>query len=393
MIPDISINKFTYELPDERIAKFPLAERDQSKLLLYWKGQISEDIFLHISDYFNPGDMLVFNNTKVIHARLVFYKNTGARIEVFCMEPVSPSTFEQALASKNTCTWLCMIGNFKKWKNDILSIGYKNTTLTAEKLEVNDTGVIVRFAWEGTVSFGELMEHCGAIPIPPYLKREPEDIDNTRYQTVYSKYKGSVAAPTAGLHFTNSVLAKLKHNGVDIEELTLHVGAGTFKSVKADFIAGHEMHIEHFRLKLEVLEKLISKAGDIISVGTTSIRMLESLYWLGLNIKKTGVRHVGQWQPYENEEDTSVTEALYNIMGYMKKEKLTELDASTQIMIVPSYRFRMIKGLVTNFHQPQSTLLLLIAALIGNNWRKIYDYALQHNFRFLSYGDSSLLLP
>lgn len=393
MIPQISIEDFTYNLPDERIARFPLAERDLSKLLLYRAGEISQDVFAHLGNYLNAGDMLVFNNTKVIHARLLFYKDTGARIEVFCLEPVSPTTFEQALAAKNTCTWNCTVGNLKKWKDGALTIHYGGITLTAEKVAIDKGSVTVRFTWNGEQTFGELMEHCGAIPIPPYLKRESEEIDSTRYQTVYSKHEGSVAAPTAGLHFTDNVLKELKSKNIDVEELTLHVGAGTFKPVKAEFIVHHDMHTEHFMVNINVLKRIAAKAGSIIAVGTTSVRMLESLYWLGLNIKTSAERHVHQWQPYQKEENTPVSEALNNIIEYMEGEGLTSLDASTQIMIVPSYRFRMIRGLVTNFHQPQSTLLLLIAALIGNNWHKLYNYALENNFRFLSYGDSSLLLP
>ena len=393
MVPEISIKDFTYNLPDERIARFPLEKRDQSRLLLYRQGEITEDNFSHLDEYLNSNDLLVFNNTKVIHARLLFHKSTGARIEVFCLEPVAPSTFEQALATKNTCTWQCTIGNLKKWKDEVLCIEHNGVQLKAEKLEVMNGSVTVRFNWNGELSFGELMEQYGAIPIPPYLKRESEEIDSTRYQTVYSKYEGSVAAPTAGLHFTDEILNKLKAKNIDIEELTLHVGAGTFKPVKADFISGHDMHTEHFRIKLNALKRIREKAGEIIAVGTTSVRMLESLYWLGLNIKTSGERHVSQWQPYKHEENIYAQQSLNNIIEYMDDKGISEFDASTQIMIVPSYKFRTIRGLVTNFHQPQSTLLLLIAALIGNNWKKVYDYALNHNFRFLSYGDSSLLLP
>ncbi len=405
MKPTIPIANYTYSLPDEKIARFPLDERDASKLLLYRSGAISEANFVNLVEHLPISSLLVFNNTKVIHARLIFRKESGARIEVFCLEPVTPHTAEQALASSSACEWKCTVGNLKKWKSEILSLNYtigeQKGKLTAKKTGLIDGSVNVRFLWNTTHTFGQLMEACGQLPIPPYLKREAGQQDEQSYQTVYARNEGSVAAPTAGLHFSDRVLALLSEKGIEREELTLHVGAGTFKPVKAETIDGHEMHCEHFTIKLETLKHIRAKrkSGKIIAVGTTSVRTLESLYYIGINLKNNAEQtndslEVKQWEPYENiiqEIDTDI--ALAAIECYMQNNRLNELNAKTSILIVPGYRFKLVSGLVTNFHQPQSTLLLLIAALIGNDWRKVYSYALTHNFRFLSYGDSSLLLP
>ena len=401
----IQIKDFNYNLPDERIAKFPLAKRDNSKLLLYRHGEVTEDVFHNIAQYLPKGALMVFNNTKVIQARLHFRKETGALIEVFLLEPYMPADYEQMFQTTGHCSWLCMIGNLKKWKEGSLKRTFdvkgKEVTLVAERKEDVHKSCRVDFSWDASdVSWAELLDAVGELPIPPYLNRETQESDKTTYQTVYSKIKGSVAAPTAGLHFTPEVLADIDRHGIDREELTLHVGAGTFKPVKSEEIQDHEMHTEYICVHRQTLEKLIRHEAKAIAVGTTSVRTLESLYYIGVKLEKTldlseEELHVCQWEPYENTVAKPITplKAIENILAYLDKHGLSALHASTQIIIAPGYEYNIVKMLVTNFHQPQSTLLLLVSAFVHGDWRKIYDYALAHDFRFLSYGDSSLLIP
>lgn len=401
----IQIKDFNYNLPDERIAKFPLAKRDNSKLLLYRHGEVTEDVFHNIAQYLPKGALMVFNNTKVIQARLHFRKETGALIEVFLLEPYMPADYEQMFQTTGHCSWLCMIGNLKKWKEGTLKRTFyvkgKEVTLVAERKEDVHKSYRVDFSWDASdVSWAELLDAVGELPIPPYLNRETQESDKTTYQTVYSKIKGSVAAPTAGLHFTPEVLADIDRHGIDREELTLHVGAGTFKPVKSEEIQDHEMHTEYICVHRQTLEKLIRHEAKAIAVGTTSVRTLESLYYIGVKLEKTldlseEELHVCQWEPYENAVAKPITpiKAIENILAYLDKHGLIALHASTQIIIAPGYEYNIVKMLVTNFHQPQSTLLLLVSAFVHGDWRKIYDYALAHDFRFLSYGDSSLLIP
>ena len=401
----IQIKDFNYNLPDERIAKFPLAKRDNSKLLLYRHGEVTEDVFHNIAQYLPKGALMVFNNTKVIQARLHFRKETGALIEVFLLEPYMPADYEQMFQTTGHCSWLCMIGNLKKWKEGTLKRTFdvkgKEVTLVAERKEDVHKSYRVDFSWDASdVSWAELLDAVGELPIPPYLNRETQESDKTTYQTVYSKVKGSVAAPTAGLHFTPEVLADIDRHGIDREELTLHVGAGTFKPVKSEEIQDHEMHTEYICVHRQTLEKLIRHEAKAIAVGTTSVRTLESLYYIGVKLEKTldlseEELHVCQWEPYENAVAKPITpiKAIENILAYLDKHGLSALHASTQIIIAPGYEYNIVKMLVTNFHQPQSTLLLLVSAFVHGDWHKIYDYALAHDFRFLSYGDSSLLIP
>lgn len=401
----IQIKDFNYNLPDERIAKFPLAKRDNSKLLLYRHGEVTEDVFHNIAQYLPKGALMVFNNTKVIQARLHFRKETGALIEVFLLEPYMPADYEQMFQTTGHCSWLCMIGNLKKWKEGTLKRTFdvkgKEVTLVAERKEDVHKSYRVDFSWDASdVSWAELLDAVGELPIPPYLNRETQESDKTTYQTVYSKIKGSVAAPTAGLHFTPEVLADIDRHGIDREELTLHVGAGTFKPVKSEEIQDHEMHTEYICVHRQTLEKLIRHEAKAIAVGTTSVRTLESLYYIGVKLEKAldlseEELHVRQWEPYENAVAKPITplKAIENILAYLDKHGLSALHASTQIIIAPGYEYNIVKMLVTNFHQPQSTLLLLVSAFVHGDWRKIYDYALAHDFRFLSYGDSSLLIP
>ena len=401
----IQIKDFNYNLPDERIAKFPLAKRDNSKLLLYRHGEVTEDVFHNIAQYLPKGALMVFNNTKVIQARLHFRKETGALIEVFLLGPYMPADYEQMFQTTGHCSWLCMIGNLKKWKEGTLKRTFdvkgKEVTLVAERKEDVHKSYRVDFSWDASdVSWAELLDAVGELPIPPYLNRETQESDKTTYQTVYSKVKGSVAAPTAGLHFTPEVLADIDRHGIDREELTLHVGAGTFKPVKSEEIQDHEMHTEYICVHRQTLEKLIRHEAKAIAVGTTSVRTLESLYYIGVKLEKTldlseEELHVCQWEPYENAVAKPITpiKAIENILAYLDKHGLSALHASTQIIIAPGYEYNIVKMLVTNFHQPQSTLLLLVSAFLHGDWRKIYDYALAHDFRFLSYGDSSLLIP
>lgn len=402
----IRISEFNYPLPDERIAKFPLPVRDQSKLLLYRHGEVSEDRFTSLPEYLSSGSLMIFNNTKVIQARLHFRKETGALIEVFCLEPILPNDYALNFQQTGHVAWLCMVGNLKKWKEGILkremTVKGKPLTLTAERGECHGTSHWIDFRWNNPeVTFADILEMFGELPIPPYLNRETQESDKETYQTVYSKIKGSVAAPTAGLHFTPHVLAALRNKGIELEELTLHVGAGTFKPVKSEEIEGHEMHTEYISVSRSTLEKLIAHGGKAVAVGTTSVRTLESLYHIGVTLLNNPEAteedlHVRQWQPYELSAETSAAsavEALQAIVTYLDRHRMETLHTSTQIIIAPGYEYRIVKAMVTNFHQPQSTLLLLVSAFVHGDWRKIYDYALAHDFRFLSYGDSSLLIP
>ena len=419
---EILIKEYNYPLPDERIAKYPLAERDQSKLLVYRDGQVSEDCFYNVGEYLPIGSLLIYNNTRVIQARLEFHKTTatqlyttstpplhntlGARIEVFCLEPLEPHDYQLSLGSTDGCTWKCMIGNAKKWKSGALSLPVvlplgEEVTLFAEKGEQTGNTFAVKFSWKGVaVSFAEILDAVGELPIPPYLNRKTEESDKTTYQTVYSRIKGSVAAPTAGLHFTDKVLNGLRARGVQTAEVTLHVGAGTFQPVKVADANQHTMHTEIIAVPRDTIETIIANLGHIVAVGTTSMRTLESLYFLGIQLlhhstqplhHSTQLLSVSQFEPYEKEYTLSTREALQAIVDYLDSTKQDVLHAETQIMIKPGYQFHVVDQLITNFHQPKSTLLLLVSAFVGGDWHTIYDYALSHDFRFLSYGDSSIL--
>ena len=398
----IHISDYNYNLPDERIAKFPLPVRDQSKLLVYRNGEISETRFTSLPDYVEPGTLMIFNNTKVIQARLHFRKETGALIEIFCLEPIQPNDYALNFQQTEHAAWLCMIGNLKKWKEGTLTrrmtVKGQDITLAATRGEARGTSHWVDFTWDNPgVTFADILEMFGELPIPPYLNRETQESDKETYQTVYSKIKGSVAAPTAGLHFTQRVLDALRAKGADLEEVTLHVGAGTFKPVKSEEIEGHEMHTEYISVSKGSIEKLIAHEGKALAVGTTSVRTLESLYYIGVTLSQhpdaqEADLHVRQWQPYETHPTLSTTEALKHILHYMERHRLDALHTSTQIIIAPGYEYKVVKRMITNFHQPQSTLLLLVSAFVKGDWKCIYDYALSHDFRFLSYGDSSLLI-
>ncbi len=398
----LKISDFNYNLPDERIAKFPVAERDHSKLLIYNKGVISDDVFCNIPKYLPKGALMVFNNTRVIRARMHFRKETGALIEIFLLEPYFPADYEQMFQTRGCCQWLCLVGNKKKWKEGLLKQNpTPEITLSARNIGTHGTSQIIEFSWEGNVSFAEIVDLAGELPIPPYLNRDTEKSDLTTYQTVYSKIKGSVAAPTAGLHFTKSVLSDIDACEIERDEVTLHVGAGTFKPVKTEDVADHEMHAEHISVKLSTIRNLIRHNAQAIAVGTTSVRTLESLYYIGAQLHKDNKPQeqnsftVSQWEPYQSgANDVPALDALKAIERYLVENELDALHASTQIIITPAgYDYKIVKMVVTNFHQPQSTLLLLVSALIGDDWHKVYDYALSHDFRFLSYGDSSLLIP
>ena len=406
----IYIDEFDYPLPDERIAKFPLPRRDASKLLDYKNSTITESNFFNISNFLPQNSLLVYNNTRVIQARLIFHKETGARVEVFCLEPLTPADYAQSLGATSECIWKCMVGNLKKWKEGTLSktieIGGKACTLNAELLQTDGNTHSVHFTWNNSdIHFADILEKAGELPIPPYLHRKTEESDLTTYQTVYSKIKGSVAAPTAGLHFTPEVFESLKPKNIETEELTLHVGAGTFQPVKTRDVALHHMHTEVISVHRSTIEHLQQKLGNIIAVGTTSVRTLESLYYIGISFTPNSsvkpeekceqnpkTLHVSQWTPYETQSEISTNEALQNILDYLTENNLSTLHADTQIMIKPGYQFHVVNGIITNFHQPKSTLLLLVSAFVNGNWTEIYDYALANDFRFLSYGDSSLLL-
>ena len=415
----IHISDYNYDLPDSRIAKFPVSPRDTSKLLIYRHGEISDDIFYNLPKYLPEKSLMVFNNTKVIQARMHFRKETGALIEVFLMEPAAPTDYELMFQTRGECSWLCMVGNLKKWKEGSLvrtfdvagtTINFK-ATMRRDIIDAKSGGTNywVDFAWDNPqVSFAEILDAVGELPIPPYLNRETQDSDKTTYQTVYSKIKGSVAAPTAGLHFTDKVLAAIDAAGVRREELTLHVGAGTFKPVKSEEIDGHTMHTEYVCVRRDTLQTLLDYDCCAIAVGTTSVRTLESLYYMGVKLEANPDAaeedlHVCQWEPYEKADGTPVggnlvdgitpQKAISNIIAWLDKNNLKTLHSSTQIIIAPGYEYKIVKVLVTNFHQPQSTLLLLVSAFLKGDWHNVYDYALSHDFRFLSYGDSSILIP
>lgn len=401
---EIHISDYNYPLPDERIAKYPLKQRDHSKLLIYNKGEVGEDIFYRLPDHLPKGALMVFNNTRVIQARMHFRKSTGALIEIFLLEPAAPADYEQMFQTRERCSWLCLVGNLKKWKGGALS---RDITLNGRTVSVNathygeqGTSHLIEFSWNGDVPFADIIDAMGELPIPPYLNRETEDSDKTTYQTVYSKIKGSVAAPTAGLHFTPEVLEAIDARGIDREEVTLHVGAGTFRPVKSADIGGHEMHTEYVAVRRETLQKLLDHDCQAIAVGTTSVRTLESLYYMGLKtLRQPDIAdedlHVNQWEPYETPADclASTEESLRSLLTWMDSHHRRVLHSSTQIIIAPGYDYHIVRMLITNFHQPQSTLLLLVSAFVKGDWHRIYDYALQHDFRFLSYGDSSLLIP
>ena len=410
---NIHIADYDYDLPDERIAKFPLAERDASKLLVYQHGEVSEDVFTSLPKYLPQGALMVFNNTKVIQARLHFRKASadshvlGALIEVFCLEPAVPNDYQLNFSQRGAVQWFCLVGNLKKWKEGKLSREItmpdgEKVVLTCERKGLHGTSHIVEFTWEGNYTWAELLGAVGELPIPPYLNRETQESDKRTYQTVYSKIKGSVAAPTAGLHFTERVLKALDEAGIDREELTLHVGAGTFKPVKSEEIGDHDMHTEHIAVRRQTIEKLIAHGGEAIAVGTTSVRTLESLYYMGiLAMQGKEDLHVPQWMPYETansqlstlNSQLSTVNSLRSLLAYMDKHHLDVLHSSTQIIIAPGYEYHIVRRMVTNFHQPKSTLLLLVSAFLKGDWHKVYDFALSHGFRFLSYGDSSLLIP
>lgn len=399
MLPDIRIEDFTYELPDDRIAKYPLKYRDSSQLLSYKDGNIDKRSFSGISELIPDDSLMIFNDTKVVPARLHFQRPTGAHIEIFCLEPVQPEEYVSMFAVTGSCRWKCIVGNIKRWKNDTLTLynpmadrRIEEMGLKADLIErVGETSVI-EFSWDIDAPFSQVLEVCGTVPIPPYLNRNTEDVDLERYQTLYARYRGSVAAPTAGLHFTENVLESIRNKGVVTDTVCLHVGAGTFLPVKSSLVAEHTMHREPFVVTLELLERLIERKGKVVAVGTTSVRTLESLYYAGVSCIENGrPEDVGQWDPYSREYDYPTDEALKAIVDYLKANGLKELKIGTRIIIVPGFRFRLVDILVTNFHQPQSTLLLLISAFVDGDWRRIYDYALANDFRFLSYGDSSIL--
>ena len=402
MEPKIKIQEYSYILPDERIAKYPLEKRDSSKLLIYNNGEIAENKFSNLPQFLPEGSLMVFNNTKVVPARLLFKKETGAVIEIFCLEPVDPKDYALSFASTGSCSWNVVIGNARKWKGGDVYFICDDThkeafslNLRAELVQKGDNnGSIVKFKWDGNISFSEVLDICGRIPIPPYLNRDTEELDLERYQTLYARIKGSVAAPTAGLHFTDAVLEQVRERGIDTCNVCLHVGAGTFVPVKSEYIADHKMHTEPFEVTKEFLLKLrdLKEGAKVISVGTTSTRTLESLYFIGVQCIENGEPGaVQQWEPYKKEYNYTMKESVDAILEYMERNNMEKLVARTGIIIVPSYKFRVVDVLVTNFHQPQSTLLLLISAFIGGNWKSVYNYSLENGFRFLSYGDSSLL--
>ena len=401
---NIQISDYNYELPDARIAKFPMAQRDHSKLLIYDKGSVGEDMFYNLPQHLPAHALMVFNNTKVIQARLHFRKDTGALIEVFLLEPAQPADYEQMFQTRSRCSWLCLVGNQKKWKEGALvrqlSVNGQTVTLRATRRGEHGTSQWIDFEWDGHASFAEIIDVAGELPIPPYLNRETQESDLTTYQTVYSKIKGSVAAPTAGLHFTERVLAAIDAQGIEREELTLHVGAGTFRPVKSATIGDHPMHTEYIAVRRHTIERILAHQCQVIAVGTTSVRTLESLYYMGLKVLANpdlteDALHVSQWEPYDQPtaDSPQPSVALQALLDWMSRRQLSVLHSSTQIIIAPGYNYHIVKVLITNFHQPQSTLLLLVSAFVKGDWRRIYDYALAHDFRFLSYGDSSLLIP
>lgn len=399
MIEEIRIEDYSYDLPDERIAKYPLPERDASKLLEYRDGSVSRYSFTDIPSLLPENSLMIFNDTKVVPARLHFQRPTGAHIEIFCLEPVLPAEYATMFTVTGSCRWKCIVGNVKRWKDDVLDLYNPEETaeisamaLKAVLVERLGETSVVEFSWEGDLPFSKVLEIGGSVPIPPYLNRDTEAVDLERYQTLYARYRGSVAAPTAGLHFTDRVLQEIKSKGIDTDTVCLHVGAGTFLPVKSSLVSEHNMHREPFTVTLSLLEKLLDRTRTVTAVGTTSVRTLESLYYVGVKCIEDGrPSDVGQWEPYEREYTYSVGEALEAIIRYLEDNGLTEINVGTRIIIVPGYRFRIVDVLVTNFHQPQSTLLLLISAFVDGDWHRIYDYALDNSFRFLSYGDSSIL--
>lgn len=399
MVPEIHIEDYNYPLPDERIAKYPLSQRDASKLLCYKDGDVTENKFSDISQILPSDHLMVFNDTKVVPARLHFQRPTGAHIEIFCLEPIQPEEYVSMFAVTESCRWKCIVGNIKRWKDDILTLynpsddkAVVEMGLKAKLVERQGETSIIEFSWDNGAPFSQVLEVCGNIPIPPYLNRETEDIDLERYQTLYARYRGSVAAPTAGLHFTEGVLEAIKAKNIDVQTVCLHVGAGTFLPVKSSLVSEHNMHREPFVVTLSFLQKLRNSLGKVIAVGTTSVRTLESLYYIGVGCIENGCpADVDQWAPYARDYDFSIAEALDALIAYMEERQMQSIQIGTRIIIVPGYQFKVVNVLVTNFHQPQSTLLLLISAFVKGDWHKIYDFALANDFRFLSYGDSSVL--
>lgn len=391
------ITDFSYDLPDERIAKHPLENRDASKLMVYKNGKIIDEQFPHCVNYLPENSLVIFNDTRVIHARIIMQKSTGARIEILCLEPCNPSNYEQNFAQVGECSWKCVVGNAKKWKNEPLQATIDETIqFSAEKGEATEDGFVVTFRWTGTHSFSEILEIIGKIPIPPYLNRESEEDDNVRYQTIFAEHNGSVAAPTAGLHFTPRVIESFSSKNIEVDKVTLHVGAGTFKPVKTELFTDHVMHQELCIVRKSLIENILTHQSRITAVGTTSVRTLESLYWLGVKLRvdaKADISHLSQWEAYELPQSVTLGDALNAILLYMQEKNLREIEYHTQVMITPKYKFRLVTAMFTNFHQPQSTLLLLISAFIGDAWRTLYKHALENDYRFLSYGDSSLLMP
>lgn len=399
MIPEIHIEDYNYNLPDERIAKYPLPDRSSSKLLVYRDGNVISSVFSKIPEFLPENSLMVFNDTKVVPARLHFQRRSGAHIEIFCLEPVQPNEYVTMFATSGSCRWHCIVGNVKRWKGDTLSLYnpesdpvVSSMDLQANLIERMGETSIVEFSWKDGSPFSKVLECCGSIPIPPYLNRDTESIDNERYQTLYARFRGSVAAPTAGLHFTDKVLEDIKLRGIDEQTVCLHVGAGTFLPVKSSLVREHTMHREPIVVTLSLIEKLLRRDKPVIAVGTTSVRTLESLYYIGIKCIEQGQpSDVDQWEPYSRDYPWSLEESLQAIVSYLKNNNIDELKVGTRIIIVPGFKFRIVDMLVTNFHQPQSTLLLLISAFVGGDWQTIYDYALANDFRFLSYGDSSLL--
>ena len=405
-VKNISIKDFSYDLPDARIAKYPVDPRDHSQLLLYRDGEISRSQFKNLPQYLPENSLLVYNNTKVIRARMFFRKETGAQIEIFCLEPLMPADYAQNFQAQGSCEWLCLVGNLKKWKGGKLhrqlSLNGQDVVFSAEHVGVEDKAQRIRFSWTpAEIPFGDLLEQAGQIPIPPYLNRESQQSDERSYQTVYSRIEGSVAAPTAGLHFTPAVLQSIDDKQIKRQEVTLHVSASTFQPVKSEQMDGHPMHLEFISVEASLIEDLLKYEGRIAAVGTTSVRTLESLYWFGVHLLESNTMQsnsveesvwtLHQWYPYEDHQDYSMQQALQALLDDMRAKGETQFTASTRLLIAPGYTFRVVSDIITNFHQPQSTLLLLVSAYVGEDWRKIYDYAMANDFRFLSYGDSSLL--
>ena len=397
---NINIEEYAYHLPDERIAQFPERERDMSKLLVYNNNGISHTHFINIDKYIPSGSLLVFNNTKVIRARILFQKESGSAIEIFCLEPVSPAGYEASFNSRGEAVWKCIVGNLKKWKKGTLTKTItqngKEYKFAAEKIKQSADTVEIKFSWDTRFTFSDMLENAGRIPLPPYIARDDTAEDSVRYQTVFAGIKGSVAAPTAGLHFSERSIERLKEKGATFAEITLHVGAGTFQPLKNNNIADHKMHCERFTVTSKTINTLLKKTGKIIAIGTTTVRTLESLYYIGVGIIKNNTAGNGftitQWEPYNTDCEIPLETSLKAISEYMLTNNLEQIEASTEIMIIPGYKFRIVNGIITNFHQPNSTLLLLVSAWTGEKWKEIYDYALKNNFRFLSYGDCSLLL-